>query len=106
MDWDPYLLAKTLGIAVFIFAGGVSASRHLSLSLANTFTIKLLTVLSGFVVSRLWFILQHAFGREAYGVRTILEAWNDAGSVLYGWILGGFLAIVVLTKWLKIPTVR
>ena len=97
MTWDTYLILKTAGIAVFVFAGSYAASRK-GFSLAKSLVITASATMLGFLFSRFWFILQHALGREPYDPATLSEAWNDAGSVLYGWVTGGVLAIWFLCK--------
>ena len=95
MEWDLYLTLKTAGIAVFVFAGGFSVSRALGISRPKAYVLNAVAVLAGFVVSRLWYILQHVYGSEEYQFRQMnslwaaASAWDDAGAVLYGWILGG-----------------
>ncbi len=106
MTWDSYLILKVAGIVVFVFAGGLSASGNLSLSRAKTYFINAVAVLVGFACSRLWYIVQHYFGSEPYKIKDFLTTWNDSGAVLYGWVIGGTLALLFLTRFFKIPTVR
>lgn len=105
MTWDAYLLLKTAGIVVFVFIGSFYASKN-GFSLAKSLVITACAVMLGFIFSRGWFILQHAFGSEPYAPETFTEAWNDAGSVLYGWVSGGTLAIWLLCKAWKLKPVQ
>ena len=106
MDWDFYLTVKVGGIVVFIFAGGIAAARALKLTRSKAFFINTCAVLAGYFVSTSWYILQHLYGREPYDFINFLSAWNGAGAVLYGWIIGGVLTLVLLTHLFKLPTVR
>ena len=106
MTWDAYLILKTAGIAVFVIGGGISAAKVLPLSREKAYLINLLAVLVGYFCNRSWYIVQHLYGSEPYEFKTAWEAWQDAGSVLYGWVIGGTLALIFLTRKLKIPTVR
>jgi prolipoprotein diacylglyceryltransferase len=109
MSWDLYLTLKVGGIAVFVFAGGLAVTKNLPLSRAQAYFFNAVAVAAGFTASRLWYILQHLWGREEYEYRSILqigEAWDLAGAVLYGWVLGGTLALFWLTRMFKIPTVK
>ena len=106
IDWDLYLVFKIAGIAVFVFAGGLAASRNLGISRSKVYLINSTAVFAGFVTSKFWYILQHYFGREPYEVTDFFDAWDDAGSVLYGWILGGTLALILLTRFFKIRAIR
>ena len=106
IDWDAYLIFKTAGILTFIFAGSFFAHRKLRISFLKSLFITTCAVGLGFVFSRFWYIVQHAFGSESYDPATFREAWDDAGSVLYGWIFGGAVAVVLLTQGLKIHTIK
>ena len=109
MDWDAYLTLKTMGIAVFVFGGGYTAAKHLGLSRSKAYLINLAAVITGGVFSRVWYIVQHYFGREPYDLPyppSFFGAWAHSGAVLYGWVIGGALTIILLSRCLKIPTVR
>ncbi len=109
MTWDAYLILKTAGIAVFVIGGGISAAKVFPITREKAYLINVLAVLAGYVSNRIWYIVQHLYGSEAYEYKTAWSAWGawqDAGSVLYGWVIGGTLALIVVTRMLKIPTVR
>jgi phosphatidylglycerol---prolipoprotein diacylglyceryl transferase len=106
MSWDFYLTVKVGGIAVFIFAGGAAASKALALDRSKTYFINACAAITGYLVSTSWYIIQHLFGSEEYEFLNIFQAWDEAGSVLYGWVIGGTLALIALTKIFKIKTVR
>lgn len=109
MTWDIYLILKVGGIAVFVFAGGIAASRGLGITREKAYLINAVSVVCGYFVNRLWYIIQHVYGSEPYEYRSLAnawDAWNDAGSVLYGWVLGGTLATVLLTRFFKLKPVR
>ena len=106
MNWDLYLTLKVGGIAVFIFAGGIAAARALNLTRSKTFFINACAVLAGYFLSTSWYIVQHIFGSEEYEFTNIFQVWDEAGAVLYGWVIGGTLALALLTRRFKLPTVR
>ncbi len=112
MDWDLYLVLKTAGIVVFVFAGGVAAAKTLNISREKAYLINASAVIVGFVVNRLWYIIQHIYGSEEYAFRSITQladawgAWDDAGSVLYGWILGGTFTMILMCRVFKINALK
>ena len=106
MEWDLYLFLKCAGIAVFVFAGGASVSKAFGISRSKAYLIQAAAVFAAFAGSRLWFIIQHYFGSETYQIQGFRDAWDNAGSVLYGWVIGGTLALVFLTRRLKLDTIR
>ncbi len=106
MTWDFYLTLKVGGIAVFVFAGGMAVAKTLGISREKAYFINAVAVFVGFVSSRVWYIVQHYFGSDPYEMSSLLKTWDDAGSVLYGWVIGGTLTLIFLTRKLKIPTVR
>ena len=106
MEWDLYLFLKCAGIAVFVFAGGASVSKALGISRSKAYLINSAAVFVALAGSRTWFIVQHYFGSEPYVVENLWDAWDNAGSVLYGWILGGTFALIILTKHLKLNTTK
>jgi len=106
MEWDFYLTVKVGGIAVFIFASGIAAAKKLNLSRSKTFFINACAVLAGYLASTSWYIVQHIFGNEPFEYTGFFEAWSEAGAVLYGWVIGGTLALIVLTRAFKISTIR
>ena len=106
MNWDAYLIFKTAGILTFIFAGAFFANRRYQFSFLRSIFITTWAVGLGFVFSRVWFIAQHALGSEPYDPATFKEAWEDAGSVLYGWIFGGTVAVIFLTQVFKMRTIK
>ena len=106
MNWDPYLIFKTAGILTFVFAGAFFGHERCKVSFLRSLFITICAVGVGFVFSRVWFIAQHAFGSEPYDPATFKEAWEDAGSVLYGWIFGGTMAVILLTQAFKIHTLK
>lgn len=106
MDWDFYLTVKVGGIAVFIFAAGIAASKQLKLTRSKTFFLNACAVSAGYLLSTSWYIIQHLFGSESYEFGNIFDAWHQAGAVLYGWVIGGTVALILLTRNFKIPTVR
>lgn len=93
MELDSYLGLKLAGIA-WLAVFGVLGLRSLGLSLRARVIFLALIILGGFFGSKLWYVIQHLLGREPYPYEDPVEMWNDAGSVLYGWILGG-----ALTAW-------
>jgi phosphatidylglycerol---prolipoprotein diacylglyceryl transferase len=101
---DAYLFFKIAGILAFVL-GGTHSAKKAGIPPKKAFFVLFWAVLAGFSASRLWYIVQHTFGSELYAPADPLEAWNDAGSILYGWILGGAAAIVFLTRKWAIPTV-
>lgn len=105
MNWDFYLATKTIGVLVFIFAGGFAASRSFKIGLSRAVLINSAAVFIAFCSSRLWYIVQNDLGAMAQG-QSFLETWDLAGSVLYGWILGGAAALYFLTRQFKLPFVR
>jgi prolipoprotein diacylglyceryltransferase len=108
MTWDLYLILKTGGIAVFVFAGGISVAKALNISRERAYFINASAVIVGFIINRFWYIIQHIFGKEEYAFRSITQfgeawaAWDDAGSVLYGWILGGTFTMMILCRVFKL----
>ena len=106
MRWDAYLILKIAGILTFVFAGTLYSHKKQGIPLTKCLIITVLASAAAFAASRLWFITQYALGSEPYTPKDLLEAWNDAGSVLYGWIIGGTAMIVLLTDLYKINTVR
>ena len=106
MRWDAYLAFKTAGILTFVFAGAFYAHKKQNLPLMKCLVVTALVAAAGFAASRFWFIAQYALGSEPYDPKDLLEAWNEAGSVLYGWIIGGTAALILLTNLFKINTVR
>ena len=106
MDWDFYLTVKVGGIAVFIFVGGIAVSRKLGISRAKAFFINAVAVYAGYLLSTSWYIVQHLLGSDAYDFGNIFQAWDEAGAVLYGWVIGGTLALILLTRKFKLSTVR
>ena len=105
MEIDAYLIFKMAGLAVFILAGSFFAFKK-GFNLTKSLIITACAASLGFIVSRFWFIIQHAFGSDPYSPANFAEAWDDAGSVLYGWIIGGSIAIILLTKAYKMPTIK
>ena len=105
MDWDFYLITKVGGIAVFIFGGAAMASKSLKISFGRAVLINALAILAGFCVSRSWYLLQHQFGGEPYWGGTFIEYWNEAGSVLYGWILGASVTVYWIVKRAKLDVI-
>ena len=109
MNWDLYLILKVGGIAVFVFAGGVSAAKRLGISREKGYFINAVAVFVGFIVNRVWYIVQHVYGNDRYEYRSLSQAWNawnDAGSVLYGWLLGGTLTLALLSRLFKLRPLR
>ena len=106
MDWDLYLTLKVGGIAVFVFAGGLAVSKTLPVSRARAWFLNSLAVFAGFAASRVWYIIQNAFSNDPDSYTTIWETWDNAGSVLYGWVLGGTFALVLLTRMFKVHTIK
>jgi len=105
MNWDFYLASKVTGVLVFIFAGGRAASKSFGITYTRAVLINTLAVFIAFCSSRLWFIVQNEMGAVLKGA-SLLDTWNDAGSVLYGWILGGAAGVYFLTREFKLPFVR
>src|SRR6185295_11036622 len=56
--------------------------------------------------SMFWYILQHAWGREPYDTSDWTLLMDSAGSVLYGWILGGIPAVWWACRRQKISLAR
>ena len=106
MTWDLYLFLKCAGIAVFVFVGGALVSRAFRISRSKAYLIQSFAVFAALAGSRLWFIIQHYFGKEAYDPSSFWNAWDNSGSVLYGWVLGGTFALVLLTRYFKLNTIR
>ena len=106
MEWDLYLILKCAGIAVFVFAGGASVSKALGISRSKAYLINSAAVFAALAGSRIWYMIQHYFGSEPYQIESLWDAWNNAGSVLYGWVIGGTLALVFLARRLKLNTIR
>ena len=106
MDWDFYLTVKVGGIAVFIFFGGIAVSKKLGISRAKAFFINALAAYAGYLVSTSWYIIQQVFGSDPYVFGDLFTAWDEAGAVLYGWILGGTATLVLLARHFKLNAVR
>lgn len=106
MQWDLYLTLKVGGIAVFIFAGGRAVARSLGIRRERAFFINGTAAFAGYLVSTLWYIVQHLFGKEPYEFVDPVYAWGDAGAVLYGWVLGGTAALVFMARRFKLDAVR
>src|SRR5690349_4136326 len=98
MTWDLYLTLKTGGIAVFVFAGGLSVSKNLPVTRAQAWFFNSVAVFAGFALSRIWYIVQHVYGGDPYDYAGFWPAWDQAGSVLYGWVIGGVATLVLLTR--------
>ena len=105
MIWDFYLTAKVGGVLVCIFFGGRAVSKAFGISATRGALINSLAAFAAFCGSRLWYILQNNAGAIANG-QALTQSWNEAGSVLYGWILGATLALYFLCKEFKLPFVR
>lgn len=89
--FDAYVFFKLAGILWF-FAACFMFLRRYPVSVGSRLFFVLFVVLSGFLSSKLWYLIQHLLGREPYYYEDMGLAWRDAGSVLYGWILGGSAA--------------
>ena len=106
MEWDLYLFLKCAGIAVLVFAGGYSISRAFNISRSKAYLINSAAVFAAFAGSRIWYIVQHYYGSEPYVFTSLRDAWDNSGSVLYGWVIGGTLMLVFLTRRLKLDTIK
>ncbi len=106
MTWDLYLFLKCAGIAVFVFWGGQVVSRNLGIPCDKAFFINAAAVFAAFAGSRAWYVIQHIYGGDPYEITGLWDAWENAGSVLYGWVIGGTLMLVILTRALKLSTIR
>ena len=102
MEIDAYLILKVLGISIFIFWGAFCIARA-GFPFFKAFLITSMAALGAFATSRAWYIVQHGFGSEPYSPPDWNAAWNDAGSVLYGWILGGLAVVWFFSKLWKWP---
>ena len=98
---DSYLILKIMGVVAFMIIGTRSLLR-LGISLSKALIICTVGVIAAFTTSRAWYIVQHIFGREPYFSNNWATLWDEAGSVLYGWILGGFLALFALCRLMKL----
>jgi prolipoprotein diacylglyceryltransferase len=102
MSFDFYLWMKFGGAAVFIAVGAWFVSKRLKTSYLLSIFINSAAVAVGFAASRTWHIAQESLGPNAQRIYSFRSEWNSAGSVLYGWILGGALAIYFLAKVFKL----
>ncbi len=105
MIWDFYLTAKVGGVLVCIFFGGRAVSKALNISMTRGVLINSIAAFAAFLGSRLWYILQNNMGGIVHRV-PLSQIWDEAGSVLYGWILGATFALYFLCKEFKLPFVR
>ena len=102
---DSYLILKIMGVMTFMVMGTLSLMR-LGIPLRKALVICAVGVTAAFFTSRVWYIVQHLFGREPYNTSDWGRVWEEAGSVLYGWILGGFLALYVLSRLMKLSFLK
>ena len=102
---DSYLILKIIGVMTFIVMGTLSLMR-LGIPLRKALVICAVGVIAAFSTSRVWYIIQHIFGSEPYNTGDWGRVWEEAGSVLYGWIMGGFLALYVLSRLMKLPFLK
>ena len=102
---DSYLILKIMGVAAFMIIGTRSL-LSLGISLSKALVICAVGVIAAFTTSRVWYIVQHIFGREPYFSDNWATLWDEAGSVLYGWILGGFLALFALCRLMKLNLLK
>ena len=105
MEIDAYLLWKITAIFCFVIFGSWSL-RRLGMPFHRALILTSFSVFSGFVLSRVWFIIQNAFGSDPYAPANLADAWNDAGSVLYGWILGGVVTAYLFIRLWKYPILK
>ena len=102
-SFDAYVFFKLTGIIWFILATYFVLGRYKIHPIARLI-VPIFVTLCGFYASKIWYILQHALGSEPYPYDQFVEAWRDAGSVLYGWILGGSAAVWAVSLLFKLST--
>lgn len=104
-DLDLYFFFKLSGILVFIVLGAYSC-RSIGIPFKKSLPLLILAVIFGYLGSTFWYVIQHIYGSDSYDKADLASMLDSAGSVLYGWILGGALAIWLGGRVLRLDPIR
>lgn len=108
MPYSRYIFGSLPWYSTLIVLGIVLALWHcfreekrLGLPKDTVTDLALLTIPLGVVGARLYYVL---FAWEAFAHQpiSILKLW-EGGLAIYGGVIGGFLAVVLFSRWRKIP---
>lgn len=74
------------------------------ISLANWDTVVYWTVAGGIIGARLFFVIDHPTPNLKHPLE-ILQIWKG-GLAVYGAVFGGFVAVLILCRYFKLPTLQ
>ena len=102
---DFYLIFKISGISAFIFFGAISCYKQ-KIPLAASVSITVLSAIAAYFGSTYWYIFQNEDWKAVHSASEWASLMDGAGSVLYGWILGGSAAAYGLSKFFRLNPVK